>query len=225
MPSGLAMAAACAMSAANGKEGKAAPMKPLDVLMLAPGHRPVERHDIREAPLARLWLEADPQAWLAERAPRIRAIMSSGPQAPVDADLMRRFPRLEIVASFGVGYDHVDARSAAERGDHRHPYARRARRRSGRYRHGPRRSWPCAACRRPSGFCARADGWRSRFPLLRRCAAGQWGFSASGGSARRSPSGPRASDSKVVYHGRRAQADVPYRFHASLIEWPRLATS
>jgi lactate dehydrogenase-like 2-hydroxyacid dehydrogenase len=96
-------------------------MKPFDVLMPAAGHRPVERMISERLPLHSLWLEADPQAWLAQWSPRIRAIMSSGPQAPVDADFMRRFPRLEIVASFGVGYDHIDPRSAAERSEGRPP--------------------------------------------------------------------------------------------------------
>jgi lactate dehydrogenase-like 2-hydroxyacid dehydrogenase len=36
--------------------------------------------------------------------------------APVDAALIAALPRLEIIASVGVGYDHIDVRSAAERG-------------------------------------------------------------------------------------------------------------
>src|SRR3979490_3212286 len=35
---------------------------------------------------------------------------------PIDRALMSRFPRLEIVASFGVGYDHVDVNWAAQHG-------------------------------------------------------------------------------------------------------------
>ncbi|MEL6920233.1 MAG: NAD(P)-dependent oxidoreductase, partial [Pseudomonadota bacterium] len=35
---------------------------------------------------------------------------------PVDDALMAALPSLEIVASFGVGYDHVDAQAAAKRG-------------------------------------------------------------------------------------------------------------
>jgi len=35
---------------------------------------------------------------------------------PVDDALFARLPRLEIIASFGVGYDHVDVSAAARRG-------------------------------------------------------------------------------------------------------------
>jgi len=35
---------------------------------------------------------------------------------PADKSVLSRFPKLEIVSSFGVGYDHVDAAYARERG-------------------------------------------------------------------------------------------------------------
>src|SRR5437870_4087723 len=35
---------------------------------------------------------------------------------PVDGAIMSRFPKLEIVSSFGVGYDHIDAKWAGEHG-------------------------------------------------------------------------------------------------------------
>ena len=44
----------------------------------------------------------------------IRAI-ASGPHADIDAALIDRFPNLEIIANFGVGYDAVDAVHAARR--------------------------------------------------------------------------------------------------------------
>src|SRR5215468_2633927 len=34
----------------------------------------------------------------------------------IDAAFMQRFPRLEIVSSYGVGYDHVDAKWAGAHG-------------------------------------------------------------------------------------------------------------
>src|SRR5579872_7453635 len=64
--------------------------------------------------LHRLWLESDPQAALERLAPRIKAIAATGHLAIVDEKLMRRLPKLEIVASFGVGYDNVDAQWAGE---------------------------------------------------------------------------------------------------------------
>jgi lactate dehydrogenase-like 2-hydroxyacid dehydrogenase len=35
---------------------------------------------------------------------------------PIDHALLARLPKLEIISSFGVGYDHIDALAAAERG-------------------------------------------------------------------------------------------------------------
>jgi lactate dehydrogenase-like 2-hydroxyacid dehydrogenase len=66
--------------------------------------------------LHRLWREADPEAALRRLAPKIRGVAAGSHQATVDAALMRRLPNLQIVASFGVGYDHVDAKWAGEHG-------------------------------------------------------------------------------------------------------------
>ncbi len=66
--------------------------------------------------LHRLWLQSDPAAALERLATRVRAIAATGHLAVVDAALMQKLPKLEIVASFGVGYDHVDAKWAGEHG-------------------------------------------------------------------------------------------------------------
>jgi lactate dehydrogenase-like 2-hydroxyacid dehydrogenase len=58
----------------------------------------------------------DRAAFLAELAPRLRAIAVSAPVEPINEALMTRFPHLEIVSSFGVGYDHVDAKWAGAHG-------------------------------------------------------------------------------------------------------------
>jgi lactate dehydrogenase-like 2-hydroxyacid dehydrogenase len=43
-----------------------------------------------------------------ELAPRLRAIAMSVTSERMDSAFMSRFPRLEIVSSFGVGYDHIE---------------------------------------------------------------------------------------------------------------------
>jgi lactate dehydrogenase-like 2-hydroxyacid dehydrogenase len=53
----------------------------------------------------------DKDAWLAEHGDRIRAHAGSG----VQAGLMDKLPNLEIIASFGVGYDNIDIKAAKER--------------------------------------------------------------------------------------------------------------
>jgi lactate dehydrogenase-like 2-hydroxyacid dehydrogenase len=70
----------------------------------------------RRATLHKLWEAADRQATLAEIAPNVRAVVSTWATARVDAELMRRLPKLEIVVGFGVGYDHIDAAWAGRHG-------------------------------------------------------------------------------------------------------------
>jgi lactate dehydrogenase-like 2-hydroxyacid dehydrogenase len=60
--------------------------------------------------------EKDAEATLAAIAPRLRAIAVSSVTDRVDAALMTRLPRLEIVSTFGVGYDHIDAKWAGAHG-------------------------------------------------------------------------------------------------------------
>lgn len=62
----------------------------------------------------RAWEAEDPQAFIDQVAPRVRGLVVNG--GPADEALMRRLPRLELIASYGVGYDGVDARAAARRG-------------------------------------------------------------------------------------------------------------
>jgi len=65
--------------------------------------------------LHRLWEQDDREAFLTSVGPRIRGVAVSPAFGPVDAALFERLPALEIVASFGVGYDYIDAAAAAER--------------------------------------------------------------------------------------------------------------
>ncbi len=58
----------------------------------------------------------DREAFFAEIGPRIRAIASAAPVERINGELMSRFPKLEIVSNFGVGYDHIDAAWAGDHG-------------------------------------------------------------------------------------------------------------
>jgi lactate dehydrogenase-like 2-hydroxyacid dehydrogenase len=57
----------------------------------------------------------DRDAFFADVGPRIRALVRGG-HAHIDRTLIERLPKLEIVASLGVGYDGIDLAAAAERG-------------------------------------------------------------------------------------------------------------
>jgi lactate dehydrogenase-like 2-hydroxyacid dehydrogenase len=87
-----------------------------DVLMPIEGMGDIAGGIEKRMRLHRLWREADPEAALRRLAPKIRGVAAGSHQATVDAALMRRLPNLQIVASFGVGYDHVDAKWAGEHG-------------------------------------------------------------------------------------------------------------
>ncbi|MGB6536343.1 MAG: 2-hydroxyacid dehydrogenase [Xanthobacteraceae bacterium] len=54
-------------------------------------------------------------AFIADHA-GVRAIACSATTERIPGSLMERFPKLQIVSSFGVGYDHMDAKWASEHG-------------------------------------------------------------------------------------------------------------
>ncbi|MFC3676884.1 2-hydroxyacid dehydrogenase [Ferrovibrio xuzhouensis] len=61
-----------------------------------------------------LWQTADKAALLKDIAPRIRGMVTSG-GVGADRALIEALPKLEIISSFGVGYDPIDIDCAKER--------------------------------------------------------------------------------------------------------------
>ena len=51
---------------------------------------------------------ADKDAWLAENGARVRGVAGG----KVNAELLGKLPKLEIIANFGVGYDDIDTKAA-----------------------------------------------------------------------------------------------------------------
>ena len=86
----------------------------IDVLVPEPMHPTVISELAREFRVHLLWESTDPDLLLSQIAPDVRGLVVDG--GPVDDELMSRFPKLEIVASSGVGYDRIDAVAAARRG-------------------------------------------------------------------------------------------------------------
>jgi lactate dehydrogenase-like 2-hydroxyacid dehydrogenase len=186
-----------------------------EVLMPAEGMAEIAERLEKRVTLHRLWQARDREAMLAEIAPRVRAIVATLHTGRLDAALMSRLPNLEIVSSFGVGYDHIDAAWAGEHGIvvtntpgvldeevadtamaltitavRRLPQAERYLR-EGRWREAP-------------------------FPLtasLRGRIMGILGLGRIGKAiARRAES----FGLDVVYHGRKAQDDAPYLYYPTL---------
>jgi len=58
----------------------------------------------------------DQEALITSVADKIRAIAVAYTANKIDAAFMQRFPKLEQISSFGVGYDHIDAKWAGEHG-------------------------------------------------------------------------------------------------------------
>src|SRR3979490_2195530 len=58
----------------------------------------------------------DRDAFLKSVADNIRAIAIAYTANKVDAAFLQKFPKLEQISSFGVGYDHIDAKWAGEHG-------------------------------------------------------------------------------------------------------------
>jgi len=88
-----------------------------DVVMFGP--KPIIEETLSKASnlhLHKVWAAPDHEALVARIAPTVRAIAAAGGHGRIDGAMMSRFPRLEIVASFGVGYDHIDAKWAGEHG-------------------------------------------------------------------------------------------------------------
>jgi lactate dehydrogenase-like 2-hydroxyacid dehydrogenase len=171
--------------------------------------------------LHRLWEAKDPNALIARLAPSLRYIVAGGSfHRKVGADLMAKLPELEFISSFGVGYDHVDARWAGEHGI-------------------VVTNTPDVLTEEVADtalgllLCTvrqlsqaerylRAGKWREAdFPLsasLRDRTVGIVGLGRIGKAIARRLD---AFGVPVVYHGRHQQAGVAYRYYASLIDMAR----
>jgi lactate dehydrogenase-like 2-hydroxyacid dehydrogenase len=87
-----------------------------DILVLGPA-KPVIVNGLAPAcTLHRLNQAQDREAFLAAIADKIRGIAATYMVSGIDAEFMGRFPKLEIVSTFGVGYDHIDAAWAGKHG-------------------------------------------------------------------------------------------------------------
>ena len=83
----------------------------IEILQTSPLLASCEKALAERYTVHKLHEQADKAAWLAANGARIRAHAGSG----VQADLMDALPNLEIIASFGVGYDNIDTKSAKAR--------------------------------------------------------------------------------------------------------------
>ena len=161
-------------------------------------------------------LAPDPAAALAAVAPRIRALVVAF-HLKVDDTYLAQFPNLEIVSSFGVGYDHIDAKAAAARGvvvAHTPGVldAETADTAIGLLLNTVRHFSAAEAY-------LRAGRWAKEgaFALSASLAGRRMGVLGLGRIGKAIAKRAAAFDVEVVYHGRKAQPEAPYLYYPTLI--------
>ncbi|OYU49707.1 MAG: 2-hydroxyacid dehydrogenase [Rhizobiales bacterium PAR1] len=169
----------------------------------------------------KLYEMTDKEAFIASHGAKIRGMVGGAGHGKIDGAFMGRFPNLQIVGNFGVGYDGVDAKWAGEHGiivtntpdvltDEVADLAM---------------GLLISTVRRlPQADRYVRDGkWLSQgnFPLtgsLREKKMGILGLGRIGGAiARRA----EAFGLSLAYHSRSPKLDVPYTYYASLVDMAR----
>lgn len=160
--------------------------------------------------------QADKSAWLKQNGARIRAHAGAG----VQADLMDALPNLEIIASFGVGYDNIDTATAKARNI--------------RVTNTPDVLNDAVAeltiglmislARRipQSDQFVRQGKWLSgNFGLFSELTGKTVGILGLGRIGKEIATRAQAMKMRVVYHGRHAQPSVPYVYYDNLEDMAR----
>ena len=86
-----------------------------DILQIAPMQASVTDALHAAYTVHRWWDAPDQAALLAEIGPRLRAVATDG-HFGIPAPVLAAAPNLEIVASYGVGYDNIDLAACKARG-------------------------------------------------------------------------------------------------------------
>lgn len=86
-----------------------------DVLVWGPMHASLMQQLESNYTLHKRWEIKDLEAWVETHGAAVRAVVTSGVYGASTA-LLERLPNLEVITSFGVGYDAVDTAYLASRG-------------------------------------------------------------------------------------------------------------
>ena len=189
---------------------------PIDIVQSGPLLESCERALAERYTVHRLWEAADQQALLAQIAPKVRAIAAGR----ADAELIAKLPRLEIIASFGVGYDNIDAAAAKARNI--------------RVTNTPNvlndavaeltiGLMVALAHRVPQAdqFVRQGNWLKGNYPLLAELNGKTLGILGLGRIGKEIAARAQAMKMRVVYHGRRRQADEPFVFYPDLTQMAR----
>ncbi len=195
----------------------------IEVLLVGPP-KPTIVNGLAAFTVHRLGEAKDRDALLKEIGGRLRAIASSVTAEPIGGELMGKLPRLEIVSTFGVGYDHIDVQWAAAHGvtvtNTPQVLTEEVADTALGLLLSTVREFPQAE------RYLRAGKWPERaYPLskatLRNRTVGMVGMGAIGQAIARRLDAMKVP---VVYHSRRSAAGVSYRHYPKLLDMARDVT-
>ncbi|MEM1343431.1 MAG: 2-hydroxyacid dehydrogenase [Pseudomonadota bacterium] len=193
-------------------------MKP-EIVQLVPMMAHVEAALTAAYTVHRAFEHPDRAALLAEVGARVRAVATDG-HTGCPAAVFEALSALEMIASYGVGYDAIDIPSCKARGV--------------RVSNTPdvlndamaeiTLGLMVALCRRlpQADAYVRAGRWRQdNFGLTGELTGRRLGILGLGRIGKEIARRAQAFKMEVVYHGRSRQADQPYPYYADLIEMAR----
>jgi hydroxypyruvate reductase len=167
----------------------------------------------------RLWQAKHRSAFFAAIKDRVRAIATGGGYR-IDGELMDELPKCEIIATMSIGVDHIDLAAAKQRNI--------------RVTNTPDvltedvadigMALVLAVARRiVTGDRHVRDGlWlKGALPLAQKVGGATMGILGLGRIGLAVAKRAEAFGMKIVYHGPRAKAGVPYRYYPSLVEMAR----
>ena len=194
-------------------------MKEVEILSVGPIYPASLDAMQREFSVHVLWQAENKPALLAQVRERIRGIQCFGPYG-ADAGLMDTLPKLEIIANVGVGVDAIDVNAAKQRGLI--------------VTNTPDVLNECVAdlamgltvatLRRISlgDHYVRAGSWlKGAFPLGHKVGGRTMGILGYGRIGKAIAKRAEAFGMHIVYHGRKPQADVSYKYYAKLVDMAR----
>jgi lactate dehydrogenase-like 2-hydroxyacid dehydrogenase len=189
----------------------------VEVLLIGPP-KPTIVNGLSSVLLHRLGDAKDRDALLKEVSGRVRAIASSVTAERIGGELMAKLPKLEIVSTFGVGYDHIDIEWAASHGV---TVTNTPQVLTEEVADTALGLLLCTVREFPQAErYLRAGKWTERaYPLtkatLRNRTVGMVGMGAIGQAIARRLDAMKVP---VVYHSRRPAAGVPYRHYPKLLD-------